>query len=153
MHAKDLRPSSLSFVIARALSCEQEAKSLVSWSLSLARALSWEQEAKSLVSWSLSLSLSFGSQGPCSARSVAATLQHFIPLWKWVYHENWRTELSSCSMVTLVWNEIFSGESQNRFHNCDHVDKRCGVASYPQKSEYLVWPDAVREDDRALTWT
>ena len=26
-----------------------------------------------------------------------------------------------------------------------------GVASYPQKSEYLVWPKAVSEDDRALT--
>ena len=35
-------------------------------------------------------------------------------------------------------------------------DKKIGdwydvVASYPQKSEYLVWPKAVSEDDRALT--
>ena len=75
MHAKDLRPSSLYFVITSKFLLNSHKCNCNLWQ---PPALSWEQEAKSLVSQFLflarTLSWEIGSQGLCSARSVAATL-------------------------------------------------------------------------------
>ena len=86
-----------------------------------------------------------GSQRRCHAAALYPALEMSLP-WKL---ENW-AELLQHGHLSLKYFQV---NLEIAFTIATMLTKGGGVASYPQKSEYLVWPDAVREDDRALTWT
>ena len=119
---KSLVSWSLSLSLERALSCEQEFKSLVSWSLSLKRALSCEQEVKSLVSRSLSWALSelwARGQEPCELIFLSLELwargQESLPLERVVSNKPlWVISLSLVSFELRDWLTIPLLGSQHR---------------------------------------
>ena len=74
----------ISLSLERAVSCEQEVKSLVSWSLSRTRCELWarvQEPFEPSLSRMWPFSWEIGSQDPCSARHAVAAWQHFLLLW------------------------------------------------------------------------